>query len=245
MGWRKRAVVKRGQEKQDTPEERLAAAVSSWLIGEGWEVYPEVQLCRGGDRADLVAVKPEIKVAWVIACKTSFGFSVLEQAWGWRTYANWVSVAIPASRWVGQKKRGSTYGPVATRCLKAEGIGVLRVNAQSDVTNDIHARFNRPRSTALIRACVAEHQQMGIAGSKNSYYTPFRATRAAAERFVADHPHCTAKELLAGVDYHWRTENTARTCVLKYIARGVFGRIVVVPGSKPFKLVIEETEHEA
>jgi hypothetical protein len=239
MGWRKKAVVKKGQGEQDTPEERLAAAVSSWLIAEGWKVYPEVQLSRSGDRADLVAVRPKIKVAWVIACKTSFGFAVLEQAWRWTMYANWVSVAIPAVKRRGFKKIGSRIGAVATRCLRSEGIGVLRVDKDDRVTEDLSARFNRigVRHHDLLDECSPDHQRMGVAGSKHQFYTPFRATREAAERFVVEHPHCTVKELLANIDYHWRTENTARTCVLKYIARGVFGRIAVEPGSRPFRLV--------
>lgn len=221
------------------PEQALAQRVADWLAADGWDVYPEVQLSRGGDRADLVAIRRPVGVAWAIACKMSFGFAVLEQAWRWNIYANWVSVAIPAIRRKRYKTFGSVIGAVAARCLLAEGIGVLRVG--DDVKVDFPARFARSRYTStLVAACGDQCRAMGVAGSKHQYYTPFRATREAAEQFVAEHPRCTIKEMLAGIEHHWHTEATARTCVAKHIARGVLGRIAVEPGSNPFRLIIKE-----
>jgi hypothetical protein len=213
------------------PEAALAAHVADWLAADGWEVYPEVQLGYGCPRADLVALRREIKVAWAISCKTTLGFAVIEQAAYWRGYANWTSVAVPSG--------GTKICGVMTRCLIAEGVGVLRVDEWGGVNEQLPAAFRRPFDSNLLDACGPEHQRMGVAGSKHEYYTPFRATREAAERFVADHPHCTVNELLAGVKHHWRTAATARACVAKYIAKGVFGAIGVEPGSRPFRLVIK------
>lgn len=228
----------------NAPEEKLAAAVSAWLVADGWEVYPEVQLARSCPRADLVALRRSIGVAWVIACKTTFGFAVLEQAMYWAYEANWISIAIPEVRRRGFKKMGSRIGPVAHRCLQNEGIGVLRVGKAGDVEIDYKARFMRKKPTRLLECCGLDHQRMGVAGSKYRFYTDFRATCEAAEAFVAAHPLCTIKELLAGIDYHWRSGATARVCVAKYLGRGVLGRIAVEPGSRPFRLLLRETEKE-
>jgi|GEM_PF-2473989 len=219
------------------PETDLARLVAAWLMAEGWEVYPEVQLGYGSPRADLVALRRDIAVSWVICCKMSLGFAVIEQAAYWLADANWVSVAVPRPKTVRYKHIGPRIGWVAKRCLRNEGIGLICADAQGNIDERISPRLNRRALNRLHRGCRPEHQQMGVAGSKHHFYTPFQVTRLAAERFVGDHPQCTIKELVAGLDHHWSTDSTARACVLKYIARGVFGSINIIPGTRPFKLI--------
>ena len=221
-------------------ETELAQHVADWLTTDGWEVYPEVQIGYASPRADLVALRRDIGVAWVICCKLSMSFAVIEQAFHWLWDAHWVSVAVPRPKVVRHRPIGPRVGRVAQRCLTHEGIGLLYVEDGGAVEELIAPHLNRKALRRLEAACSPEHQRMGVAGSKHYYYTPFRATRLAAEEFVTAHPRCTVAELVAGLDHHWSTDATARACVVKYIAKGVFGSIVVEPGSRPFRLIVTD-----
>ena len=100
-------------------EMELADAVIAWLQVDGWEVWTEVQFSSGGPIADIIAVRGPL--VWVIECKKSLGFTVLSQAWEWRSLANMVSVAVPKV----QDEKQWRFGIMA---MESFGVGLLVAN---------------------------------------------------------------------------------------------------------------------
>jgi len=218
-------------------EAELAQGVVAWLVADGWDVYPEVQMPAYDNRADIVAVRDNRRWVWVIEVKRGLGFAVLDQASDWQPYAHWTSVAVPSRR----------CGGVATRCLTAEGIGLLEISyigTGVHVREWIEPRRNEGRYADRLLACLTEaHRALGVAGSKDQYYTPFRATCDEVRRYVGEHPGCTIRELIDHIKTHYNSTATARSCIAGYVSRGEVRGVGIVPSSRPFRLVLTGDSH--
>ena len=94
--------------QQSQPETILAELVVNWLESQKWDVYQEVQIETYGKIADIVAVLGNL--VWIIECKKSLSLSVMEQAYRWRRYANFTSVAV-------QRRKGTEGRVFATKVL--------------------------------------------------------------------------------------------------------------------------------
>lgn len=205
-------VTRRGDDVPKRSETELAATVVSWLIKRSWTVYQEVQAHAYDRIADIVAEKDGR--AWVIECKTSFGWAVIEQAEGWIGTAHHVSVAVP----VGSGPKWGRGAKVADYLMKMLGIGWLSVGS------DVHEHLlpkDQEVSSLILRCCTEEHKTFARAGNANGHrLTPFSMTCRNVLAFVRQHPGCTAKELVAGVKTHYRDENSARACLVKWAGIG-------------------------
>jgi len=211
-------------------ETELAREVSEWLQASGWDVYPEVQLSRWGGRADLVAV--QCNRTWVIECKMSLGLSVIAQAEDWRPFCNWVSVAVPYGN-RSRKTNALVYG-----VLQWRGIGLI--HSGHEVRIDIAPRLNRgPLAGDVLAGLNSEQKVMGVAGSKGLFWTPFKQTSKALREYVAQHPGCTLKEAIEGIDHHYRQDTTARSCISQWISKGIIGGIERKRNGKRIELFCE------
>lgn len=195
-------------------EADLAAQVTGWLHKQHWKVYPEVRPQVGGPRADIVAV--QAGRVWVIECKTSFSLSVIAQANNWMSHAHWISIATPR-KW--QQRRAESE--LKREILRWKGIGYLRVSGINGVQSMIPPRLNRHARTGLITQSLCDaHIEKGIAGSRNSYHTPFRATCARLLEYVTANPGCSLKDAIVNSQHHYERDSTAVSCLHKWIRFG-------------------------
>lgn len=192
-------------------ETDLGEKVVKWLEAQHWDVYQEVKFSGSGGRADIAAVRDG--KLWIIECKTSLSFTVLEQASGWSSHFR--SIAIPATR--ERSGRGVAYR-IARDYLK---IGVIEVRMEfSDVVYEfipapLMREYHR-EAKRLIGGLREEQKYYASAGTNGGgYYTPYRGTMDAVKRFIMHHPGCTLKEIMddIGDKHHYASVSSARSCI--------------------------------
>jgi hypothetical protein len=188
-------------------ETELARKVIQWLEAQYWDVYQEVEFpkqCSG--RADIAALRDG--KLWIIECKTSLTFTVLEQAQQWP--AHFRSVAIPRSK--DRRGRGVAY-QIARNYLR---IGVIEVGpfGADQVYPPPIMREHHKLAKRMIGCLRDEHKHYADAGSKSGgYFTPYRQTIETVKKFVRAMPGCTLKEIMAHLDghHHYANDTTARS----------------------------------
>lgn len=204
-------------------EADLAKPVVDWLKDLRWEVYEEVQVSAYSHAADIVAIQG--KLVWVVECKRSLSLSLLEQAWRWRPYSNYTSIAIPRPT----RMKHHPGHRVAKRFIRERGIGMLWVEKHTnemlpeyteiEVQEDVPTKLNRKAFTRrLLDGLREEHKTFAVAGSSlGKRYTPFRATCDAVRREVERQPGITMKELIDAVPTHYAHAASARSSLYKNI----------------------------
>ena len=190
-------------------ERAIAQSVIAWLQVQHWEIYPEVQPGAGSPRADIVA-KQGGRI-WVVEVKTSLSLAVIAQAWWWLPYAHWVSVATRSAR----HGKGRS---MAMHVLEWKGIGLIEAS-DGIVHQDLSPALHRRIDTRYLGECVGPgHQEMGVAGSQHSYWTPYKATCQRVLAYVQKNPGCTMRELVDSIRHHYSSDTTARSCLLGWIS---------------------------
>lgn len=235
-------------------ETDLAGVVVNWLLGHGWEVYQEVQAWQGGPIADIVAVLNG--KYWVVECKKTLGFRVIDQAIAWSYYAHYASVAVPV------KKNHIYYkSNIDSEVLRWKGLGLLICSKPSDhyegcfidgvysskktgidITRSVH-ELMRPKlmrkalSHYLRDVLTEDHKTFCAAGSSGGgHYTPFKATCREIIKAVSNKPGITMKELLNTIDTHYQTTATARSCIFNYLRKGIIKGIRLDESKRPARL---------
>lgn len=195
-------------DEMNESEQVLASRVVCWLDDLEWDVYQEVQVASYSRIADIVAVRDGI--LWTLEVKRSCTLAVMEQADGWRGYAHYRSIAVPASGRHRMRK-------FTTRLCQLLGIGIVLVG--SEVWEEEAPRFDR-KVCARLRDCLRpEHRTYAPAGNATGRrWSPFRATCDAVLEFVSEHPGCAMKDLVSGIRTHYRTPASARSALRKWIA---------------------------
>lgn len=209
------AIIRKGMKPNRPPNKRtevdIAGAVVAWLRDAGWTVYQEVRVGYLGRRIDLVAELD--RRLWVIECKRTHNFTVVEQAMYWIGTAQWVSVAT-----AGRLRRTAPQ----RRFHEMLGIGWLHVGC--DVEEVVAAAMTRRlRDHFDLHDYLTEAQQtVGTAGSQFDYYTTFGDTRERVIRLIQEKPGITMKEIVShGDGYHYHSASTARASLAKWIGKGV------------------------
>ncbi len=195
------------------PETDIARPVVAWLQAQGWTVYQEVQ--HAGRVADIVATRGPL--TWVIEVKAQLGLAVVGQALHWLGRANLVSVAGPA---LPQRAAGDAFRAF----LRLSGIGCLTVNSdyETAIRQPVSPAMARHVARGLRAALRPEHQTWAEAGNASSArYTPWRATVDAVERYVAEHPGATLREVLGAVQTHYSSDKVARATIAAQIRSGL------------------------
>lgn len=206
------------------PETILAELVVKWLESQEWDVYQEVQIETYGPVADIVAVLGNL--VWTIECKKSLSLSVMEQAYRWRRYSNFVSVAV-------QRRKGSSGRRFAEQVLNTFGIGMLTVDLHCPLDNKIseiiRPALNRKGLTKRIKEkLLPAHKTFARAGNSDGLrWTPFQQTSISILHEVKKHPGLTMTELMNSIHHHYSAESTARSCISQWAQKGVIKGVVV------------------
>lgn len=212
-------------------ELEVAAPVVAYLRAAHWEVYQEVSLGYGARTIDIVATQGPL--LWAVEVKRTLSIQLLDQAVDLHGYAHYVSIAVPRSN---TKERG-VRGRFVWQFLGHYGIGRFRVTSRSDVESLEAPALNRKALVHRLRNCLHDEQKtMAEAGSQGGYWTPFSMTSRNVQRFLADNPGCTFKELVAGIEHHYGSASTARSCLRKWICDGVIAGVRVERDGKAFRL---------
>jgi hypothetical protein len=147
-------------------EEELAAEVARWLNDWGWDVYHEVRVYQGGERADIVAKNGLL--LWVIECKRSLGLSVIAQAQQWKFWAHAVSVAVPSSR-------SSKSRTLAEQICRGLGVGMIYVSPLDSEYEWARGKWGmippqlirKPHPDRLMAALSEGHKRFAPGNAKN------------------------------------------------------------------------------
>lgn len=212
-------------------ETDLAKPIIFYLEEHGWSVYQEVII--HGRIADIVATFG--KLTWIIECKTSLSLKLLEQIYGWRGYANYISIAIPI-----KSNFGSSF---IETFLKNDGIGAFTVNEYSEVYKRIEPKLNR-KVIGISKFIKPEHKFWAEAGSQKGYFTPFQQTKNNIQQAIKGYPDgILFNDFLKKIKYHYRTESTARSCLRKWIDSGVIKGIKIInQGNRLFVYPIDNSK---
>lgn len=198
----------------------MAAPLIAWLEDQHWDVYQEVQLCQYSQRADIVARQD--RLIWIIEMKRSLSMSAMAQARRIMRDVHFTSVAVASA--------GRGHGRnLAFDTLRWLGIGCLMVHPDS-VTDQIAPRLNRrPLLVSEWRdALRPEHKTWGVAGNAEAqYWSPYRETCRSVAKYVADHPGALARDVIEHVTHHYRSDATARCCIVRWANAGKIPRVRV------------------
>lgn len=227
-------------------EIELARPIIPWLQEMQWDVYEEVQCMMYGQVADIVAIQG--RIVWIIECKRSFGFTLLEQAAGWTQFAHYVSVAVPRPRRrYHQSSRAAYDGRVARAAMRTFGIGLLIVAEDGHIDEYQDPVLHRKAMVDHLRGiCHPGMKGWAAAGAATgSHWTPFGQTCRDIALHVREHPGATLTEILAEVVTHYRTTSTARSCVAKWASQGKVKGVRVARDGRNLRFYPEEASLES
>lgn len=207
-------------------ETELAKHIIDWL--EGWTIYQEVQIHSFGRTADIVAVKKPI--IWIIECKTSLSLSLLEQAYKWKNYANYISVATVSAK--NSKGRNA-----AMIFLKQNGIGLITLHKNGHIYENISPLLNRKILSLMKNTLNDNHKTFAPAGNAiGKRWTPYQQTVINIRKIVKRKPGISLKELMNEIKHHYSTRSSAISSISKYLRMGIIEGIVLKKDGKHLKL---------
>lgn len=192
-------------------EAELAREIVKWLEKEGWTVYKEVLPKRLTKIADIVGVKDD-KI-WVIETKLAFGSKVIEQAYYWKSYADYVSIAVPTSN--------GDRNIVLNFFMEEKGIGCFKVTKGWDENSSwIHeskkAKLIEKNMKSYIVESLTEAHKESVAGSfGGGYITPYKQTIDQVKALLKREGAKTVKEIVASVKHHYSSDAVARNTLSK------------------------------
>lgn len=143
----------------------LATAVSSWLRGDGWRTWHEVQVASG--RIDILAVRAGL--VWAVETKMHGGVEVIAQALDRRGYGcHGALIAVPA-----------TKSHAAHTICRHLGLGLITVKtgeyaSKYAVNLELWPDFQRHARTKKLLAGLNPEQETQAPGRSAAYWTPFK-----------------------------------------------------------------------
>lgn len=203
---------KAAPDKKPNPESVLAEKVVKYLRGEGWTVYPEVQVRSFGAVADIVAVRGE--EVMVIETKTNFGLGVLGQAYAWKRYANYVAIGVPYSK---RKTKAREFGHQVCWTMS---IGLITVDP---VTGHVQEKLapkktENPDTKVILNTLTEKHKTYAKAGNADKkYLTKFKITCDNLRDYIRENPDCCLRDAVANIKHHYKNDASACRSIGKQI----------------------------
>lgn len=200
-------------------ESELTEFVRADLEQIGYTTYAEVCVKGGGDiRCDMYArieKKDHKNYGMCIAfeAKLNFNFTVLQQAYGWKTRAHETYIIVPAS-----------YKNMKTRKFARElcrliGIGVMEVNIN---TGRYHVTVKPAFHDAPKFPMLYEEQKMILASnSDNKYMTPFKVTVNRLNEYMRNKDTDILINVVKNIKHHYKSTVSGVRTIKLLIERGV------------------------
>lgn len=242
-----------------TSETDIAKPVIPWLEDQGFEVYQEVKIISGV--ADVVGVVSNRRL--IIETKRQLSLQLIEQAYERTLSAHWVSIAVPQRARTKNGYPKALTSPFLAKILDQYGIGLIEITDPAAVPGYMIDKFGKD-SPEILKGCVREmlpprlnrkafvawevfeeQKTQCLAGSRGGgYYTPFSATAERVQKYIKHHPGCCLKDIIEGVDTHYRRPSTAKSCLSKYLQSGVIKGIRCDRAGKFLRFFAEGNENE-
>ena len=208
-------------------ETELAASVVSWLQEQHWEIYQEVQYGYMGRVADIVARRGDI--LWIIECKTSYCFCVLEQATRWPVHYR--SIAVPWARTPRDYRVALNYYQV----------GVLEVehNSVEEIIDAPLCVRHHKEAKRIVSSLIDLHKTYALAGSRSgNHLTPYKHTMIEVRKVIENNPGCTIGFLYDQLGkQHYSSKDSFKGNLLKALED--FEKWCKIDkNSKPYKLSV-------
>ena len=223
------AIIRRGDgkeifksdllKKETKSESDLAEKVCSFLAGDGWDIYQEVQFGRAGRRADIMARRGDC--IWAVEVKKSMTFDVIAQARDWQFWTHGALIAVPEI----ETKSGGRGRALARRVCEDMGIGIIEVGYLS-ARMTLAPRLNRDNKDMIRRFILPLlHEDLKGWGAKagnndSDFWSPFKATCREALKYVAEHEGVSMKELMEAIEHHYTNDACARSSFSKWVMMG-------------------------
>lgn len=217
--------MKKEERKRIDSEKDLGDPIIAWLEERGWDIYQEVAGPHGGV-ADIVATLGSLTC--VVELKKSMTFDLMAEAQRWLRYANWTYMVVPHAR-------DSDGRRMAFSIAEHFGIGIMTVTIgkyDGDRINRVDVRL-MPRLQRKVNSALREmlhpaHKTFAVAGTAHGrHWTAFQDTCEQIAGFVRETPGATLGQVINGIKYHYRTESTAKACLVRWGDRGVIRGVVL------------------
>jgi hypothetical protein len=214
-------------------EKDLAKRVIDWLVEQHWDVYQEVQFARSSGIADIVAVRAGL--LWIIECKTSLTFTVLDQAWRWNAHLR--SIAVPAQA-RDSGSRSMAYR-IAEKYLK---VGIIEVGKYTNevCSPPIMREYHRYAKRMISELCEEHKTRLAAGSNGGGYYTPYRRTMDEVRRFIVYNPGCTLKQIMTSIKHHYASDASARSCIRTALSEWERNWCEVKMDGKEYRYYIKE-----
>lgn len=201
-------------------ETEVAEKVIEYMKNDGWEVFKEVyEPFNMYRRIDIVCKKHNI--LWAIECKSSINFKILMQGAKGKTYCHFASIAVPvvkdhdANSFTRQycEERGIGMFVIDEYTVK-RGTGMIGIDEYS-VNCKVYPKYNRRNLSEYLLPNLHETYKSTdvIAGSRDSFWSPYRQTIQNIVAILKKHGRLTKAELwekLAG-NHHWQGDSAKHT----------------------------------
>ncbi len=213
--------------KQNFSEVELAEKFVKEFENRGFDVYQEVKVC--GGCADIIAVVDGLVT--IVEVKRSLTISLLDQAYSWVKYANFVYIAVPHSR------ERSRY--FAFRICRNFGFGVLTIN-KNEIIKEVETprRQRETKADRILKALRPEHKTYCKAGSRfGKRFTPFTETCGLLVKYVNENPGVLLINAIKSIKHHYSSNSSAKFSLNYYIKKGVIKGIRIYDG----KLYIDKS----
>lgn len=209
-------------------EKELAIEIVKYLKNNGWIVYPEIY------DIDIVATKQEetsknkLKIIG-IECKKQFNLTVLSQAYEKSYLVDGIYIGIPDIR-----NKNQTFG---LQVAKKFNIGTFLVKHKSfSYNNHVVSCYSNPEFSTrrydkidkLLDPKAENYAEAGQVGGRQ--WTLFKKTSYAIIEYVKLNPGLNLKEILKTVPHHYKTLNSATSCIKKMIEDQVIKDLKIIDG---------------
>lgn len=201
-------------------EKELAKAFVDYFRNREWTVYPE--LCD----LDIVATKPDptspkgLKIVG-IECKLHFNLTVLAQCYKKKSYVDEIYVGV-SKGWKNHEHFGCQiarkFGFGAYFIQKYKG----PVGWDYPITKEVQAISEARRTFAvddLLDPKAENFAEAGQAGGR--HWSHFKRTSGLMVEFVTANEGKTLNEVIAAVDHHYSSKQSARSALRKLLIDGV------------------------
>ena len=142
---------------------------------------------------------------WIVETKLIYGTKVVEQAYAWQKFADFVSIATP---------RTMKKNIVLDFFIEQKGIGLFWVAPNWNSDHFVHLKTNPVQNNAYLREEIIKslhpEQKISIAGSKGGgYVTAYKLTIDAIRELLKNEGPQELNQLVTRIKHHYANNKSA------------------------------------
>lgn len=220
-------------------EVELAKPVVEWLNDQHWNVYQEVEFSGHSGVADIVAERQGI--LWIIECKTTYSFAVLNQAMRWP--AHYRSVAVP------RQLRGDNRDYRVAEDYYHVGVIEVELEFGPQVKERLLPKLfirHNSRNHAvkhLIGQLTDLHKTYAAAGARSgNHLTEYKRSMMQIRKMIEEQPGCTVQNIYEQLGkLHYSNKSSFKGNVLSCLTTFESEWCSVDKDAKPYRLYVRNS----